>query len=188
MPVELRLRVLTDTIHAQHRPASGVSLTPTTRHALCGLFNPGAASQSLLLPLYCAYPLPRLQGRSCSCLSVSRFQTKALTARSLQNAGMSQTMAFNINLIGYLMFIVGTIIAWTCLYRFGRRRMYIASQVLMGILFGIIGVLGCLDNANSGSISTAIGVCMILITFAFNISVGPACEWRRFLSGLRSLG
>lgn len=58
--------------------------------------------------------------------------------------------------------------------RFGRRTVYIAGQLSMASVLGVIGILGCVEQKTE--VSLAIGSLMVVLNFLFNITVGPTCE------------
>lgn len=58
--------------------------------------------------------------------------------------------------------------------RFGRRTVYIAGQLSMASVLGVIGILGCVEQKTE--VSLAIGSLMVVLNFLFNITVGPACR------------
>jgi SP family general alpha glucoside:H+ symporter-like MFS transporter len=60
------------------------------------------------------------------------------------------------------------------LYRFGRRTVYIAGQLFMGGILGVIGILG-IFSGNSNA-AYGVGSLLILLNFGYNISVGPLCK------------
>ncbi|RSH89188.1 hypothetical protein EHS25_002300 [Saitozyma podzolica] len=91
----------------------------------------------------------------------------------LQTAGMGETAAFNLNLGLNSMYIVGTLTSWAFLYRFGRRTVYIGGQAFMGVTLGAIGILGFYPS--SAGAAYAIGALLVVLNFAFNVSVGPGC-------------
>jgi SP family general alpha glucoside:H+ symporter-like MFS transporter len=105
---------------------------------------------------------------------------------------MGEAAAFDVNLALNSMYIVGTLTSWACestlalsgiqslhravLYRYGRRTVYIAGQLFMGGILGVIGILGIFSK--NPNVAYGIGSLLILLNFGYNISVGPLCKSR----------
>ncbi|OCF32008.1 hypothetical protein I317_06706 [Kwoniella heveanensis CBS 569] len=96
-----------------------------------------------------------------------------LTVEMLENAGMSTTAAFNMNLVLSAMSIVGVAISWVALGYTGRRPIYIAGIALEACCLLPIGILGTVSQTNARL--TAMGALMIVINLLFHFSLGPVC-------------
>lgn len=107
--------------------------------------------------------------------------TQALCGASLtgyaayvyEQAGFSTANSFNLALGMYGLAIVGNVIAWFLLPTVGRRRLY---------LFGLIGCLVTLiacGIVSTRPISTAqswaVGSLIIVLTFIYDMTIGPVC-------------
>ncbi|EPQ28691.1 uncharacterized protein PFL1_03994 [Pseudozyma flocculosa PF-1] len=90
----------------------------------------------------------------------------------LQKAGLSETNSFNFNLGMNSMYVVGTIVSWFLMSRFGRRSLYLFGVVIMGLTCLVIGGLGV---SSSKSASLAIGAMMVVLNLSYNVSIGPVC-------------
>ncbi|KAM0272187.1 hypothetical protein ACHAQH_008810 [Verticillium albo-atrum] len=69
--------------------------------------------------------------------------------------------------------LFGCILAWFIMTWFGRRTMYLAGLSAMFTILMIMGFLGI--PADTSGTSWAVGVLVIVMVFAFQLSVGPAC-------------
>ncbi|ORY31075.1 trehalose transport-related protein [Naematelia encephala] len=96
-----------------------------------------------------------------------------LTVELLENAGMSVTGAFDMNLVLSAMAIIGVMISWFALSRFGRRSIYLTGILLIGSCLLPIGILGFVDE--TPSTARAMGGLMVCINLLFHISLGPVC-------------
>ncbi|CRK18757.1 hypothetical protein BN1723_011674 [Verticillium longisporum] len=69
--------------------------------------------------------------------------------------------------------LFGCILAWFIMTWFGRRTMYLGGLSAMFAILMIMGFLGI--PAETSGTSWAVGVLVIIMVFAFQLSVGPAC-------------
>ncbi|KZP02507.1 general substrate transporter, partial [Athelia psychrophila] len=70
------------------------------------------------------------------------------------------------------MAIIGTIFSWGLLMFFGRRTIYIIGLLTMSVTLFVIGGLGWLDTTPA---KWAIGTLLIVLSFIYNVSLGPIC-------------
>lgn len=91
-----------------------------------------------------------------------------------QQAGLDQSSSFTFTLIQFALGGVGTILSWFLMRWFGRRTLYLVGQVTMTTLLLLIGFLGLISRSNSGA-QWAIGSLLLVYTFAYDCTVGPAC-------------
>ncbi|WWC73879.1 uncharacterized protein I206_107851 [Kwoniella pini CBS 10737] len=96
-----------------------------------------------------------------------------LTVEMLENAGMSATAAFNMNLVLSAMSIIGVAISWVALRYTGRRKIYITGIALEACCLLPIGILGTVAQTNARL--NAMGALMIIINLLFHFSLGPVC-------------
>ncbi|WVW87131.1 hypothetical protein I302_109188 [Kwoniella bestiolae CBS 10118] len=96
-----------------------------------------------------------------------------LTVEMLENAGMSTTGAFNMNLVLSAMGIIGVAISWVALGWTGRRPIYITGIALEACCLLPIGILGTIPQTNARL--NAMGGLMIVINLLFHFSLGPVC-------------
>jgi MFS transporter, SP family, general alpha glucoside:H+ symporter len=88
-------------------------------------------------------------------------------------AGLSQQNAFSLGVGQSAMGFVGTVCSWFLMPHFGRRTLYLAGQMVMFVILMVIGGLGV--PALSSSVGWASGACILILTFAYDITVGPVC-------------
>lgn len=96
-----------------------------------------------------------------------------LTVELLENAGMSVSTAFSMNLVLSAMSIIGVMISWVFLGWFGRRQIYLGGIMSIGCCLLPIGVLGFVRSTPSRL--NAQGGLMICINLLFHFSLGPVC-------------
>ncbi|KAJ6089245.1 hypothetical protein N7467_004461 [Penicillium canescens] len=90
-----------------------------------------------------------------------------------QQAGFSAANAFNLSLGIYGIAIVGAVISWSLLARFGRRRLYLCGlSALLAILL-IGGIVGALPTSR-GQLWT-LGSLLLILTFVYDMTIGPVC-------------
>jgi len=70
------------------------------------------------------------------------------------------------------MFIIGTVVSWFLLYRFGRRTLYISGLIAMAIVLLIIGALGF---STSDGAKWASGALLVALNLAYNATLGAVC-------------
>ena len=90
----------------------------------------------------------------------------------LESAGFSAEAAFDVNIALSACYIVGGVICWFLMPRFGRATIYMAGLAFMFCCLVIIGGLGF---SSSHGAKVGIAVLFVISTLANMISVGPAC-------------
>lgn len=99
----------------------------------------------------------------------------ALMSYSVQfmiSAGLDETHSFDFALAKYGMGGIGTVLSWFMLARMGRRTMQLWG---LGSLFVILMITGGMGIRPSDSMSWGVGSLLMVYTFIYDISVGPAC-------------
>lgn len=91
----------------------------------------------------------------------------------MEQAGLSPSNAFSLGVGQSAMAFVGTVGSWFLMPHFGRRTLYLWGQILMFTILLTVGVLG-IPKLNSG-ISWATGALVLILTFAYDLTVGPVC-------------
>ncbi|KAK0763395.1 hypothetical protein N5P37_002772 [Trichoderma harzianum] len=91
----------------------------------------------------------------------------------MEQAGLSPSNAFSLGVGQSAMAFVGTVGSWFLMPHFGRRTLYLWGQILMFTILVTVGVLG-IPKLNSG-ISWATGALILILTFAYDLTVGPVC-------------
>ncbi|KAL1408573.1 hypothetical protein Q8F55_005386 [Vanrija albida] len=93
----------------------------------------------------------------------------------LRAAGMSQTGAFNINLITYSMFLVGGFVYWIITHHFGRRTIQLTGLGMMTCSHAVLAALGFVRAAHpeNNTIARAIGGILVITNFSFTTTLGP---------------
>jgi len=90
----------------------------------------------------------------------------------LEKAGFSEVVAFDINISLSACFIIGGLVCWLLLSRFGRRTIYLTGLTGMLSSLLVMGILGCFSGKK---VQTAIGIILVICTL-FNVStISPAC-------------
>lgn len=90
-----------------------------------------------------------------------------------EQAGLNVRSSFTLAVGMYALAILGGIIAWILLPRVGRRRLYLlGSMVIFGILVSA-GIVAALPS--SRSTSWAVSGLLIVLTFVYDMTLGPVC-------------
>ncbi|KAF5004852.1 hypothetical protein FDECE_8668 [Fusarium decemcellulare] len=91
-----------------------------------------------------------------------------------QQAGMAVENSFNMSLGQYGIGLVGTIVAWFMMSRFGRRSLYLSGQLLTGIALLAIGCTALAGRDNVAA-QWGIGSLLLVHTFVYDCTIGPVC-------------
>ncbi|KAI6805334.1 putative maltose permease [Hortaea werneckii] len=93
-----------------------------------------------------------------------------------EQAGLPVDRAFDMG-IGFLALgVVGTILSWVLLVRFGRRVIYNTGLGLLILLLFLIGILDCIHRyENHTNVIWAQSSLMLVWNFCYDFSVGPIC-------------
>jgi MFS family permease len=73
-----------------------------------------------------------------------------------------------------VMGLLGTILSWFLLLRFGRRTIYLTGLAALVILQLVIGILDCVPGRPSTAI-WAEACLMLLWNFVYDLTIGPVC-------------
>lgn len=90
-----------------------------------------------------------------------------------QQAGFGIDDAFNLSLGIYGLAIVGAVISWTLLSRFGRRRLYLCGLSALITILLVGGIVGALPTSK-GQLWT-LGSLLLILTFVYDMTIGPVC-------------
>ncbi|KIW36033.1 uncharacterized protein PV06_11666 [Exophiala oligosperma] len=91
-----------------------------------------------------------------------------------EQAGMATDNAFDMTIGQYGMGLLGTLVAWSLISRYGRRTLYLSGLLTNGmVLFAIGGT--ALAGRDNTSASWAIGSLLLISTFVYDCIVGPVC-------------
>lgn len=88
-------------------------------------------------------------------------------------AGLNDADAFSLGVGQSAMGFVGTVGSWFLMPHFGRRTLYLWGQAVMFVVLMIIGGLGI--PGLSTNIGWATGALILILTFAYDLTVGPVC-------------
>lgn len=89
-----------------------------------------------------------------------------------EQAGLSQSNAFTFSMIQYVLGLVGTVISWSLMARYGRRTIYITGLCVLLVLLVVIGALGFVSGTSA---QWAVGSLLLVFAMCYNSSVGPVC-------------
>lgn len=70
--------------------------------------------------------------------------------------------------------LLGTILSWFLLLRFGRRSIYLAGLAALTVLQLLIGILDCIPGRPSAAIWTESSL-MLVWNFIYDLTIGPVC-------------
>ncbi|CEP60796.1 sugar porter family MFS transporter LALA0_S01e19152g [Lachancea lanzarotensis] len=87
-----------------------------------------------------------------------------------EKAGVSLDMSFTFSIIQYCMGIAATFLSWWLSKRFGRFELYAVGLLFQGIMYFVIGGLGCMDTDQS---KMASGALLMVVAFFYNVGIAP---------------
>lgn len=90
-----------------------------------------------------------------------------------EQAGFHDTNAFNLSVGTYGVAVVGGVIAWMLLPRVGRRKLYLGGLIALFMILVIAGSVGAAPESRGQS--WALGTLLILLTFVYDMTIGPVC-------------
>lgn len=88
-------------------------------------------------------------------------------------AGFDSEHAFDLSCGMYGIGILGALISWFLLPVFGRRTLYLWGTALMSLVLIAGGSVGTLPETRA--VSWTLGSFVILLTFVYDITIGPVC-------------
>lgn len=91
-----------------------------------------------------------------------------------ERAGLSEDHAFDFNIGQSAMGILGVLMSWVLLGKFGRRTIYMSGIFLLLLILVTVGGLGFADPDSAGP-AYAIGTLLLIYTFVYDGMVGPLC-------------
>ncbi|KAA8622222.1 AraJ Arabinose efflux permease [Pyrenophora tritici-repentis] len=92
----------------------------------------------------------------------------------MQGVGLSQDDSFHLTVGQDCLGLMGCVMAWWIMTRFGRRPIYLTGLSAITIILLIVGFIGLAPSTNK-SASLAGGILIILMVFCFQLSLGPIC-------------
>ncbi|SCU79909.1 LAMI_0B00100g1_1 [Lachancea mirantina] len=87
-----------------------------------------------------------------------------------EKAGVTTDMSFTFSIIQYCLGIGATFISWWLSKRVGRFELYAIGLVFQGVVYFIIGGLGCMDTKTS---KMASGALLMVVAFFYNLGIAP---------------
>ncbi|EFY96666.2 maltose permease [Metarhizium robertsii ARSEF 23] len=108
------------------------------------------------------------------CQALSGSVLTAFAAYFFEQAGFDPSNSFSLSTGMYGMALIAGIISWGLLFKIGRRKLYmfgLASAVAFLTAGGIVSVV----SAGSNGADWALGALIILMTFTYDLTLGPVC-------------
>jgi SP family general alpha glucoside:H+ symporter-like MFS transporter len=90
-----------------------------------------------------------------------------------EQAGFSVNNAFNLSLGVFGLAVLGAMISWYLLSRFGRRRLYLSGLSGLFVTLLVGGIMGALPTSQ-GQLWT-LGSLIFVLTFIYDMTIGPVC-------------
>ncbi|KAF7195337.1 General alpha-glucoside permease [Pseudocercospora fuligena] len=91
-----------------------------------------------------------------------------------EQAGMSPSNAFSMNLGATALAFVGTICSWFLMGWAGRRTLYFWGQIGCILCLLLAGFMGLARKSNP-DVNWGVGTMIMLYTFVYDLTVGPVC-------------
>lgn len=92
---------------------------------------------------------------------------------AMEQGGLAASTAYSLGVGVPALGFIGTVLSWFLMPHFGRRTIYIWGQIGMFVVLMIVGGLGV--PAASTSYSYASGALLLILTFIYDLTVGPIC-------------
>jgi SP family general alpha glucoside:H+ symporter-like MFS transporter len=93
------------------------------------------------------------------------------SAYFFKQAGLSTDISFDFSMALYAVAIIGVVIAWFAMSRFGRRTLFLAGLSAMCLILLTIGFVSLAPSQDTGP-NFAIGSLLLLWTLVYDITVG----------------
>lgn len=91
----------------------------------------------------------------------------------MTQVGLTASSAYSLGIAQCAMGFIGTVGSWFLMPHLGRRTLYLWGQITMFV--GLI-IIGCLGIPHlSSSTGWGIGALMLILTFLYDLTVGPVC-------------
>lgn len=91
-----------------------------------------------------------------------------------ERAGLSTERAFDMAILFLLMGLVGTILSWFLLLRFGRRTIYLSGLAVLAALQLVIGIIDCTPGRPRAAVWAEAWL-MLVWNFVYDLTIGPVC-------------
>nr|POE52195.1 alpha-glucosides permease mph2 [Quercus suber] len=91
-----------------------------------------------------------------------------------EQAGLDIDAAFSLTLGQYALAIVGTVMSWFLMIKFGRRTLYLWGQIGMAGTLLTVGFLGIVP-IETNAVQWGIGGLILGYTFIYDMTIGPVC-------------
>lgn len=105
--------------------------------------------------------------------SLSGLSLTGYAAYFFEQAGLPVKHSFHVAVGMYSAGIVGGMLSWIWLRRFGRRKLYLVGLSISFIILLIAGSFGFI--VQSDSISWVLGSLVVALTFCYDNTIGPVC-------------
>ena len=90
-----------------------------------------------------------------------------------EQAGLQTNDAFSLSVGTYSLAVVGNVVSWFLLRYVGRRRLYLGGLLAMLITLLAIGGVGAAPTSRGQS--WTLGSLLLVLTFVYNLTIGPVC-------------
>lgn len=89
-----------------------------------------------------------------------------------EQAGLSDTLSYDLGLVGTAIAFLGVIVSWLYISRWGRRTIWLYGSYALLVCLFLIGILSCITPQTSG-LSWAESILCIVWLGSYSMSVGP---------------
>lgn len=90
-----------------------------------------------------------------------------------ERAGLNSVDSFSLATGMYGVAIVGGITSYLLYLFVGRRKLYLSGLVVLAVVLSVAGSVGSLRESRAQS--WAVGSCLVLMTFVYDMTIGPVC-------------
>lgn len=92
-----------------------------------------------------------------------------------ERAGLTAQGAFDMGMGQYALGAVGTMASWWLMNWVGRRTLYCWGLAILTIILLVVGGLGVPKLVENGPLGWAVGACILVYTFVYDLTIGPVC-------------
>lgn len=92
-----------------------------------------------------------------------------------ERAGLTAQGAFDMGMGQYALGAVGTMASWWLMNWIGRRTLYCWGLAILTVILLVVGGLGVPKLVENGPLGWAVGACILIYTFVYDLTIGPVC-------------
>jgi len=92
-----------------------------------------------------------------------------------EQAGFPTDNSFKLTTGMFALGILGNMMAWILLRRFGRRTLYVVGEVTLVLILTLGGLVSVISSIDTKVVYWTLGSLLLAFTLVYNLTVGPTC-------------